>query len=929
MKRVKYIGHVVSEAGIEPDQDKIQKVIDWPKPTSKEEVRSFLGFVGYYRKFVQNFSKIARPLTELLPATRRKGTKKKDTKEGNKFVWEDAQEKSFTELKRQLSSPPILGYPDYTVPFELHTDASSKGLGAILYQKQGDHKRVISYASRSLSKSERNYPAHKLEFLSLKWAVSEKFKDYLYGNHFVVFTDNNPLTYVLTTAQLDATGHRWVAALAAYDFEIKYRPGYNNADADGMSRHPGLKKDECHTISGESIKAICGAQHTSPYIECLPTSPDVLDIHVSKLPEMPYIDIRFEQQNDPDVSLWLDFVFHNFKPHKDQYPSSMFHNIMFQNFDRLTIQKGILYRETTINDRKKLQQVLPHAIISDVLYYIHNTLGHQGRDRTLSLIKDRFFWPGMSKDVEDWITNCGRCVRRKTPTNTRVPLVNITSTQPLELVCMDFLSIERCKGGFEYVLVITDHFTRYAVTVPTRNITAKTTAEAFLKNFVIPYGIPQKIHSDQGANFESNIIKELCALLDIAKSRTTPYHPMGNGQCERFNRTLINMLGTLNKDQKKDWKRYIGPLTHAYNCTRHDTTGVMPYSLMFGRDPRLPIDIMFGTNDLSEKQQTTTKYMDDLRSRLKYSYELAQRNIKQAQDRQKQNYDAKIRKTASVDKGDRVLVKVVAFDGRHKLADRWEEDVYIIVDKPNSDIPVFVVKKENGTGRQRVLHRNLLLPIGDRNIEDEDLPKPKPIPRPRKSLISPTDDPSPIAEESRIKENVNHDESDIDDVIFLRKPVHRDPDQGTTAADTEQDTERNLDVDLSPNQSNIDPTNEDNIDDDETTMNSGSTDKNDNDDTAQDSTHENDVGNSNDEENIESNESIDHNSTDNVVRRPVRTRQKPAWMRTGDYHMRMDVREPEWKERAEYLRQIASSDLFNKTDSSVLTATLLNIVSGK
>ena len=224
------------------------------------------------------------------------------------------------------------------------------------------------------------------------------------------------------------------------------------------------------------------------------------------------------------------------------------------------------------------------------------------------------------------------------------------------------------------------------------------------------------------------------------------------------------------------------------------------------------------------------------------------------------------------------------------------------------------------------------MPIGDRNIENEDLPKrPKPIPRQRKSKISPIQDPLPNAEESRITENVNHDESDIDDVVILRKPVHRDPGQGNTAADTERNTERDVDVDLSPSQSNIDPTNEAYIDNDENTVNSGST-GNEDDETAHNSAHNDDVGNSNaddDEENSENNESIEHNSTDNVVRRPVRARQKPAWMRTGEFHMKMDVREPEWKERAEYLRQIASSDLFDKTDSSVLTATLLNIVSGK
>nr|KAG5686713.1 hypothetical protein BaRGS_020239 [Batillaria attramentaria] len=166
------------------------------------------------------------------PAKKQRGKKSQtSTKPWN---WGPEEESAFQRLKEILSSPPILRYADYDRPFQLHTDASQQGLGAILYQEQ----RVIAYASRSLSKAERNYPAHKLEFLALKWAVCEKFKDYLYGAEFVVFTDNNPLTYVLSTAKLDATGHCWLAALAAFKFSIRYKPGINNTDADTLSRMP-------------------------------------------------------------------------------------------------------------------------------------------------------------------------------------------------------------------------------------------------------------------------------------------------------------------------------------------------------------------------------------------------------------------------------------------------------------------------------------------------------------------------------------------------------------------------------------------------------------------------------------------------------------------------------------------------------------------
>ena len=160
---------------------------------------------------------------------------------------------------QQLKKPPIFGFPQYK-PFELHTDASMLGIGAVLYQEQDNQKRVIAYASRGLSKSE-NYPVHKLEFLDLKWAVTEEYHDYLYESTFTVLTDNS-LTYVLTSAKPDATGHRWIAAVASYNFSIMYRPGSSNADTDGLSRLPGLLgKNNVSTISTESVKAIRNIQY--------------------------------------------------------------------------------------------------------------------------------------------------------------------------------------------------------------------------------------------------------------------------------------------------------------------------------------------------------------------------------------------------------------------------------------------------------------------------------------------------------------------------------------------------------------------------------------------------------------------------------------------------------------------------------------------
>jgi hypothetical protein len=259
-EKVKYIGHIVAKDGIKPDPDKIEKVSNWPRPSTPEEVRKFLGFIGYYRKFAKDFSKIARQLTDLMPVPKKKTRCKAKSPTTTSWIWGQQQENAFQQLNRQLQKPPILGFLQYNKPFELHTDASMLGLGAVQYQEQDNQKEVIAYVSRGLNKSE-NYPVHKLEFLDLKWAVTEEYHDYLYGNTFTVLTDNNSLTFVLTSAKLDATGHRWIADVALYNFSIMYRPGSNNADADGLSRLPGLLgKNNVSNISTESVKAICNIQ---------------------------------------------------------------------------------------------------------------------------------------------------------------------------------------------------------------------------------------------------------------------------------------------------------------------------------------------------------------------------------------------------------------------------------------------------------------------------------------------------------------------------------------------------------------------------------------------------------------------------------------------------------------------------------------------
>lgn len=758
---VKYLGHVVDAHGVHTDPEKISALKNWPRPSNLKELKCFLGFAGYYRRFVEGYSKIAKPLNGLTagyrpPRKRGKIYKREQPRllhSPNQPLaekWTPECEIAFQTLITKLTSAPILAFANPQLPFILHTDACRDGLGAALYQEQEGRVRAIAYASRGLSKSEQNYPTHKLEFLALKWAVCEKFSDYLYGSSFTVLTDNNPLTYVLTTAKLDAAGHRWLAALSTYHFTVKYRAGHANRDADGLSRRPKDPPEEDETyvkekariddmkkrlfatqneLDHETFSALC--QRHSVSFQTEPHCPELLiaeslAIHPTSLPDafgedilpsMTDADWCQAQRADPSISRVIALLEGGVRPSLRETnfePPEV--KVLLKEWKKLVLNDGVLYRKHNDNDSSVYQLVLPPPFRERALLGVHDEVGHLGFERALHLARARFYWPKMAKSVEDKCKKCPRCLRRKAATQKAAPLENIHATYPLELVCMDYLSIEPDNRDTRNVLVLTDHFTKFAIAVPTRDQKAKTIAKALWEHLIVPYGFPSRLLSDQGRDFESRTIKELSALIGADKIRTTPYHPRGN-PVERFNRTLLDMLGTLEEKDKYHWRDFVKPLTHAYNCTRNDTTGYSPYELMFGRQPRLPIDLVLGTHPGKSSHKSYSEYVKNLRQNLQESYTLASEHSKKMGEKNKLRFDEKVR-AAELLAGDRVLVKNVNIRGKHKLANRWEQTIHIVV-KRIQDSPVYVVKPETGNGPHRTLHRDLLLPCGFLPVEDQ------------------------------------------------------------------------------------------------------------------------------------------------------------------------------------------------------------------
>lgn len=446
-KEVNYLGHLVSADGIRTDPEKISRVKEWPRPTDRKEVLQFLGFAGYYRRYVKSYSSLAAPLYRLTsgdPRKKKRGTKKSPLPDQT-FLWTTDCEEAFQALKERLTNAPVLGYPDYSLPFLLQTYASRDGLGAVLAQIQGGAERVIAYASRGLTPPETRYPAHKLEFLALKWAVTDKFHDHLYGRKFSVLTDNNPLKYVMTTAKLDATGQRWVSCLSIFDFDIQYRRGQDNSNADALSRmsyqevtevlqtcpqqvvDDGQRHNEKQVTqvveesSGETA-AVVGELESGQLLE---SGGPYGDVGMEALSAMTTQEIRRGQKEDPVIGPVLHFKTRNQKPSRSERMGvGASGSLLLKEWRRLVVRNGVMYRRIRDCQRGEVDQlILPERLCEVVKTALHDDSGHLGFERTLQMIRERFYWPIMFQEVKAWCEQCERCCLRKTPTaNVRAPL---------------------------------------------------------------------------------------------------------------------------------------------------------------------------------------------------------------------------------------------------------------------------------------------------------------------------------------------------------------------------------------------------------------------------------------------------------------------------------------------------------------------------
>ena len=679
-EEVEYLGHLISASGIKTDPKKTETIRNWPTPHNVTEVRSFIGLCSYYRRFIAGFATIAKPLHRL-------------TEKGRTFSWTDDCNKAFETLKACLCQTPPLAHPDFSKPFILDTDASDVGIGAVLSQDIEGSERVIAYASKSLSKSERRYCVTRKELYALVFFV-KYFRHYLYGKQFTIRTDHGSLRWLMNFKDPEGQVARWLEVLSSYDMKIVHRPGRVHSNADGLSR---VRCKQCNMMEDEVYTEDNNESCTLGELNWLGPQDSANEI----------LDIGTAQDNDALVSKVKKWVQSKSKPETKVIScESNFVKSLVSQWERLDIQGGILVRRWDVLGTQLVQwqSIVPLSQRRIVLNYSHDikASGHLGIRKTVARIQQSYYWPGLQNDVRTYVNGCEVCAKSKDPTKTkRAPMGVVQSGYPMERLAIDILGdFPVTERGNKYILVIGDYFTKWTECHPLPNIEARTVATVLIEQVVSRFGIPRQLHSDQGRQFESKLFSEMCHLLQIEKTRTTPYHPQSDGMVERFNRTLVAMLGAFVNSNHTDWDEQLQYVMMAYRSTEHESTGFTPNLCMLGRETTCPLDIVYAMPS-SIKAVPVNRWVWELQDRLETAHAQVRQNTGESMKRQKRHHDGRL-SFETFDTGEKVYVffPVKRVGCSSKLTSYWKGP-FTILDKL-SDV-TYKVNCGKG-GLEQVIH---------------------------------------------------------------------------------------------------------------------------------------------------------------------------------------------------------------------------------
>jgi hypothetical protein len=622
---VKFLGHTISSQGISVDPTKVQEVMDWNPPTSVHQIRSFLGLAGYYRRFIPDFSKIAKPMTELL---------KKEVK----FRWDDKCEEAFHALRKLLTTAPVLAQPDSTQPFDVYCDASGIGLGCVLMQ----NNRVIAYASRALRTHEQNYPTHDLELAAVIHAL-KIWRHHLMGAKCNIYTDHKSLKYIFTQADLNMRQRRWLELIKDYDLEVHYHPGKANVVADALSR-----KSHCHCLTISTFNDTLCHQMRSLNLEIIPQGSLNLISVESTLRD----EIVMSQLHDEGVKIIKS------KLSQGEVKYRCFH----------TDRHGVLWfnnRLVVPKDHQLRKRILDEAHLSKFSI-------HPGSTKMYHDLRQHLWWTRMKREIAKYVSECDTCQRVKAS-----HLKASGTLQPLpvpswkwEDISMDFIvGLPNTSQKHDSIWVIIDRLTKTTHFLPVHTTySAKKYAEVYLEQIVRLHGVPKTIISDRGPQFIARFWEQLQSALGTKLMRSSAYHPQTDGQTERVNQILEDMLRACIIQYGTSWDKCLALAEFSYNNSYQASLQMAPFEALYGRRCRTPLS----WSETGERKIFGPDLVIEAEDKVK----VIQSNLKTAQSRQK-SYADKRRKPLQFQIGDFVYLRVSPTKGvqrfgmRGKLAPRY------------------------------------------------------------------------------------------------------------------------------------------------------------------------------------------------------------------------------------------------------------------
>lgn len=653
-KKVKWLGRIIEQGVISVNPENIKAVHDWKVPTTVRGLQAFLGFINYHRAHLPKLAEIAVPLYQL-------------TRKNTEFIWSPTHEEAFQTLKTAMVTPPILVLPNSTDPFILDTDASAFAVSGVLSQVQDKVEKVVAYASASLTPPQRRYCTTRRELLAVLVFIRH-FRHHLLHKQFLVRTDHSSLVWLLNFKVADGQIARWAEELSQYQFALQYRKGELHGNADGLSRQEELE-DTCWRFE-EGVRP----EHLPCAKDQCRHCPRLFDrwsrffrevdnignlgqqtVKITPVqiwvPQLTHAEILEAQQNDPHLRQITSWLTHGEPEEAMLQLASQTTKTLWLNQELLLLEQGILrYKYSCANGTRNLF-IIPRDKVKEILsaYHDNSATGHLGMAKTLKRVRQTYFWANQKRDVKEYVESCRLCNLNKKPLTPVAPLGSYHAGIPMERLNVDLVGpLPRTKRGNVYILMAVDQFSKWMECIPLPNQTAITVAKALVEEIFLRLGCPLEMHSDQGTNFLSGVLQSVCDLLQVHRTRTTSYRPRSNGQAERFNRSIMPLLRIHAQAHDEDWDEALPYIASAMRSTVHRSTGFTANQLMLGREISMPVDLLLNPEieEAGEEELTTHEYVNQVRKTMEYTHELARQALKGAQERQKRNYDKRIRHKA-------------------------------------------------------------------------------------------------------------------------------------------------------------------------------------------------------------------------------------------------------------------------------------------